>query len=331
MLQWDLVWFAGNKSELLDKPELIIFGVNGGKSLTNNEYPRLCGGTFFTLVLEDIKQRFGVREHYRGESDGLTDPDVLIGLIMVIQPDYQRPKKKMSTKVNDFKSCNLSTGEYLPFGKTAEIEEFDNRVRNEYQTVLAAMSEFVDSYLEIGASGKRDYKLVKALMDLISQDDSIGKKAPAEDEFFVDPNGIPYTCEQLVQMDKVNLPAFLLGVWHFCCIHRKNNKVGRLTYDTWCPANGGGPRGYEGDMGKNWPTDITFYNAPTQGKNTTEAETEIVEEPVQDDNAYRDPGGPKLGQFLANPKANVHYGSGDIYSDIETLNITKNYYGGKGE
>lgn len=310
---------------------MTIFKVNEGKSLTNSEYPRLCGGTFFTLVLEDIKQRFGVREHYKGESDGLTDPDVLIGLIKVIQPDYQRPNKKMGTKVNDFKSCNLSKGEYLPFGNTAEIEEFDNRVRTDYQTVLAAMSEFVDSFLETGASGKRDYKLVKALMDLIRQDDSIGKENLAEDEFFVEPNGLSYTRKQLIQMDKVNLSAFLLGVWHFCCVHRKNNRVGRLTYDTWCPANGGGPREYEGDMGKNWPTDITFYDVSRQNTNTMEGETEVVEEPDQDDNTYRNPGGPKLGQFLANPKANVHYGSGDIYSDIETLNITKNYYGGKGD
>ncbi len=316
---------------MLDRHEMTIFRVNGGKPLTNSEYPRLCGGTFFTLVLEDIKQRFGVREHYKGESDGLTDPDVLIGLIKVIQPDYQRPNKKMSTKVNDFKSCNLSKGEYLPFGKTAEIEEFDNRVRTDYQTVLVGMSEFVDSFLETGASGKRDYKLVKALMDFISQDDSIGKENPAEDEFFVDPNGLSYTRKQLIQMDKVNLPAFLLGVWHFCCVHRKNNKVGKPTYDTWCPTNGGGPREYEGDMGKNWPTDITFYDVSGQEVNTMENEAEVVEEADQDDNVYRNPGGPKLGQFLANPKANVHYGSGDIYSDIETLNITKNYYGGKGE
>ena len=87
--------------------------------MTNCEYPRLCGGTFFILVLQALKQRMKAREHYKGESDGLKDPNVLIGLIKVINPDYQEPvKDALKGKTNDFKSCKLSTGEYLPFGNT---------------------------------------------------------------------------------------------------------------------------------------------------------------------------------------------------------------------
>ena len=36
--------------------------------------PRLCGGTFFTLVLQGLKQRTKAREHYRGERDGSRSP-----------------------------------------------------------------------------------------------------------------------------------------------------------------------------------------------------------------------------------------------------------------
>ena len=54
--------------------------------------PRLCGGTFFTLVLQGLKQRTKAREHYRGERDGLSDPEVLVGLIRVINPDYNAPE-----------------------------------------------------------------------------------------------------------------------------------------------------------------------------------------------------------------------------------------------
>ena len=52
--------------------------------MTINEYPRLCGGTFFTLVLQALRQRMNAREHYDGDSDGLSDPEVLVGLIRVI-------------------------------------------------------------------------------------------------------------------------------------------------------------------------------------------------------------------------------------------------------
>ncbi len=48
--------------------------------MSNNDYPRLCGGTFLTLVLQALKQRVKARKHYNGERDGLSDPEVLTGL-----------------------------------------------------------------------------------------------------------------------------------------------------------------------------------------------------------------------------------------------------------
>ena len=53
--------------------------------MTNIEYPRLCGGTFMTLVIQALLQRKKAREHYKGESDKLNDPDVLVGLITTMR------------------------------------------------------------------------------------------------------------------------------------------------------------------------------------------------------------------------------------------------------
>ena len=67
-----------------------------------NEYPRLCGGTFFTLILQALRQRMNAREHYSGDSDGLSDPEVLVGLLRVINPAYADPgKEKLKTIVNN--------------------------------------------------------------------------------------------------------------------------------------------------------------------------------------------------------------------------------------
>ena len=41
--------------------------------MTKNENLRLCGGTFFTLLLEARKQLLGANEHYAGKKDGLTE------------------------------------------------------------------------------------------------------------------------------------------------------------------------------------------------------------------------------------------------------------------
>lgn len=301
--------------------------------MSNSDYPRLCGGIFFTLVLQDIQQRMSAREHYKGESDGLTDPDVLIGLIEVINPDYQRPNKSIRTKVNDYKSCKQSKGEYLPFGKTAEVTEFDKRVKSDYASELMAMTKFVQDFLEIGSSGKREYKLITALLDLISKDESI-KEA---DEMYVSPDGKALPKSEIVKMKDVHLPAFLLGIWHFCNTQRKNNRVGEATYNIWCPENGGGPREYEGHMGEDWSVEIKLiglnkdkkYKVPDVPDDIDAEEVDIEAESVEETSQQWRPGNDKLNQFLANPRANVHYGSGDIITDNDNMTIIKNYYGGR--
>lgn len=224
--------------------------------MTNCGFPRLCGGTFFILVLQALKQRMKAREHYKGESDGLKDPNVLIGLIKVINPDYQEPAgDALKGKTNDFKSCKLSKGEYLPFGNTPEVDEFDARVQNCYQDALNDMAVFVNRFLETGTVVKKDVKLVKALIDLIQQDASI----PDDTQFYICENGEKIKKAALGDLSRVCLPAFLLGVWHYVVVNRKENKVGKDTYDLWCPPNGGGPREYSGSMGRTIMQDIVVY------------------------------------------------------------------------
>lgn len=103
-----------------------------------NEYPRLCGGTFFTLILQALRQRMNAREHYNGDSDGLSDPEVLVGLLRVINPAYTDPgKEKLKTIVNNYKRCETSTSTYLPF------EQYEIAIQ---QDIVSKMRHFVRFY-----------------------------------------------------------------------------------------------------------------------------------------------------------------------------------------
>ena len=237
--------------------------------MTNNDYPRLWGGTFFILVLQALRQRMKAREHYKGESDGLKDPNVLVGLIKVINPDYQEPSgDALKGKTNDFKSCKTSTGQYLPFGDTVEVEEFDSRVQTAYASALGQMDNFVGQFLETGTAVKKDERLVKALIDLIQQDKSID----AEEEFYILETGEKIKKAALGDLTTVCLPAFLLGVWHYVVVNRKDNQVGKDTYNQWCPLAGGGPRAYKGSMGKSITQEVSVYT------NTNVADEVIIED-----------------------------------------------------
>lgn len=239
--------------------------------MTSFDYPRLCGGTYFILVLQALRQRMKAREHYKGESDGLKDPNVLIGLIRVINPDYQEPVgDTLKGKTNDFKSCKTSKGTYLPFGETPEVEEFDKRVQTSYSDVLGEMSRFVDSFLETGTAAKKDERLVKALIDLIQQDASID----GNEEFYILENGEKVKKDALGDLTDVCLPAFLLGVWHYVVVYRKNNQVGKDTYNQWCPSSGGGPRTYTGNMGKELSQKISVYTQIEKPDKSSDVEHE---------------------------------------------------------
>lgn len=214
--------------------------------MSMSEYPRLCGGTFFTLLLQARKQRTKAREHRQGERDGLSDTDMLVGLIKVLYPDYTEPTPStigtFKTNTSDFKACRISNGTYLPFEDTAA---FDSRVKNRYASPLRGMCDFVDKFIDVGTSAEKDMRLVRALLELIEADQSIDN----EQMLYVRKNGSAMIKASLCDEVSICLPAFLLGVWHFVLVNRKENTVGRATYDMWCPPNGNAERKYIGNMG----------------------------------------------------------------------------------
>lgn len=240
-----------------------------------DNYPRLCGGTFFTLVLQALRQRMNAREHYDGDCDGLTDPEVLVGLIRVINPSYSDPgKEKLKGIANNYKQGGNSKSIYFPFHDEQVLSAFDASVRHDYQTALKRMVEFVNGFLDLDEVVHKDLNLVRALIDLIIQD-----KSTEHEEFYIGWNGEKKKRSELGGLQEVCFPSFLLGVWHFIVINRKDNSVGKATYDKWCPKTGGGPREYTGDMGKNLLLPHRVYHIPLENAHGDEdsIEPDIIE------------------------------------------------------
>ena len=287
--------------------------------MTKHDYPRLCGGTFFTLVLQGLRQRMKVREHYRGDKDGLTDPEVLMGLIKVINPDFKEmDPKSLKSKTNDYKSCKTSGGAYLPFGETQEICAFDKRVQTDYKYVLKDMTLFVNTYLDLGLAVGKATLLVKALIDLIQRDETIG----ASEDFFIDEEGKKIKKTAFGGLKEVYLPAFLLGVWHYTVVNRKDNRVGRITYDEWCPPAGGGHRIYKSNMGMSILNDI-FIKLPIddgsiafeEGEEEEEEtiETKVIEEIPQPQPIQQSVTNPFIFNFTQNGNNNTQIGHIEHY------------------
>lgn len=130
----------------------------------------------------------------------------------------------------------------------------------------------------------KDINLVRALVDLIQQDQSI----KASDEFYIEPNGEKKKKAALGDLKEVCLPSFLLGVWHYVVVNRKDNGIGKKTYDMWCPSAGRGQRKFTAHIGEGILDNLTIFYADDVEKSETGSkpvETVITEdvqaEPVQ--------------------------------------------------
>jgi hypothetical protein len=214
--------------------------------VANRTYPVLCGGTYFTLILEARRQRTSQRSRYEGEQDGLSQPDTLTGLGKVVYTEYIPPSNKQTfkTNVNAYKTC-ADDGSNLSFLFQDKVSAFDSKVKSAYNTVLDAMCGFVNTFLEVGTSINKEEWLIKAILDLIENDESI----PDEQEFFIGNNGQGIKKSTLRQMNDFSLQPFLLGVWHYIVVNRPDNRSGKGTFDRWCPSRGRSERKYEGNMG----------------------------------------------------------------------------------
>ena len=88
--------------------------MNGGEKMIK-EFPVLCGGTFFALLLEARRPRTSKRDYADGKTDRLSQPELLIELMRIIAPSFRAPKKPSTLKKNvgGYRQCLDNGGSYF--------------------------------------------------------------------------------------------------------------------------------------------------------------------------------------------------------------------------
>ena len=153
-----------------------------------------------------------------------------------------------------------------------------------------------------------------------------GKKEYNENDLVE--NGEKKKKAALGDLKEVCLPSFLLGVWHYVVMNRRDNAVGKKTYDVWCPSNDRAPRKYTAHMGEGLLDSLTTYTVDT--KETITAE--VVDEPIEDDasDATGQDTPPVTQQMVNNNPTffniNISGGNNSFYQHVDKLTINN---GGK--
>ena len=214
-------------------------------------YFRLCGGTLFTLIIEASLPKPSNSEIYSGTENYITDEILLTDLLRIAMPSLPA---LVSNDALRFKQCVGKTSRKLKTAKGEIGVALTKRLDSEYSACYQAMTTFISKFLD-QPQGK-DQKLVRALLELIEQDQSI---APTQ-AFRVSPWGKAISKSDMAEMVVINIPSFLLGVLHFSLTEILDNSVGQETYNTWCPKSSTEHerRYYQGHMGEKITRKISF-------------------------------------------------------------------------
>jgi hypothetical protein len=98
------------------------------------------------------------------------------------------------------------------------------------------MTGFVNNYIEVGTTRKKDIKLARRLIEMIVSDK--GEPAIPDDyQFAISKDGTSVTKMELATVPNIYLPAFLLSIWKFIVTERKDNCVGAATVASWSHPN----------------------------------------------------------------------------------------------
>ena len=252
--------------------------------MTTNVKPRLCGGIFYALLLEARPQRTNYSEHMRGDTDGLSETNMMVNLCRVVNPGYKTPSKQDSfeTTVSKYKSCTISKSAYVIITETNEKRAFAARVRNNYPDALKAMCGFVDYFIDNGIDTAGYKTLVANLIELILLDDAID----GEQEFCICADGAKVKKKDFSQLSQIYLQPFLLGVLSYISETQKDNRIGAETYNTWWPSVNG-ERYFTGDFGSGYKLTaeiLVLNNESVPTSDSEVVETEGVEDiPIADD------------------------------------------------
>jgi len=129
----------------------------------------------------------------------------------------------LKTMASNFRNCSLkSNSDYIRFGDPVTVDAFNDRLKDDYQSVIAEIKGFSDRYLDLETNGKW---LIRAILELIESDESIKENT----KFLVIPGNVLAYRDDLFAMKTIPVYSFLLGVWHYLCSNEENDS-GKDTY-----------------------------------------------------------------------------------------------------
>ena len=123
-----------------------------------NDY-KLCGGTFFIILLEARQHGVGKREQYKGNDDRVSEVNVLQSISKIINMNLplitDHNKKTLRVNATSYKMCQSLGGVHFPYKDKQLLRVFDENVRLNYTVLLERMFDFINEFIDTFQNAKK--------------------------------------------------------------------------------------------------------------------------------------------------------------------------------
>jgi len=197
------------------------------------------------------------RDLLRGKTEILRDTNVFLDLIKIVKKNYEEPEG-FGKITSEYKSCKKQSPEHLSFFNDIAVPDINKSMITKCSESLDDTVSFMNKYLDVDPKGGMYEQLVRRLLDLIEKDQSIDD----EEKFRTLPIGSPNRKTELTELNSshdkpldICLPVFLLSIWHFILMNRRDTTIGKETYESWHlpqPEGSKAKRVYMGKIGENY-------------------------------------------------------------------------------
>lgn len=186
---------------------------------------KLRGNTFIVLLLRASVNELSERPGWGKNNNSITRPVMFSDLIRLIKPDYKPSKQdSLSSYFSKYLQGQMPYSKtYFPFDTFEFQQGLQNRINEDYPSVLLDMNKFCDKYLQKSDLALKN--LVGGLVEAILEDDSF-------DGYF-DIGGRWVKKVELPEISEFTLQPFLVSIWNTIVSRYPDASEGAETYREW--------------------------------------------------------------------------------------------------
>lgn len=216
---------------------------------------RLRGNSFILLLLRGRNSKMDEQAAYGTQGNGLTYSALFSDLIHIANPNYPPQSPNTAATMRQYFSGYLHDShrtvskKYYPFDNHAFQAVFENR----YTTVKAELQdEMYDFCIKYLADDSPSMDLLTAgILEAIMEDPTIEQDADFYTGYRVLRKSQMPEIRNQNEPERINLPCFLLSVWHYIVINKPNASEGIPTCDDWDKSGDNQPADPNMDIGRN--------------------------------------------------------------------------------